>query len=142
MSTGRARRGKPAASSPVSAAESPIFDDLLVAAQRTRSEDLLSQEDLDRRRPLTEEERALADVYLAAFDRLEAEQDAEVTEAQAHVLNVILVAAHHLSCESTKPLAPWSIDSGLPEDEIRAAETALRELAITSQHPGIRPASG
>jgi hypothetical protein len=135
MSTGRARRGKPAASPLVSAAETPIFDDFLVAAQRTRPEDLLTVEDLDRRRPVTDEERAIADTYLAAFDRLETEQAAEVTDAQAHVLNVILVAAHHLFCESPKPLAAWSIYSGLPEEEIRAAETALREIGLTVQQP-------
>ena len=98
MPTGRARKGAPVA-------DTPVFDALLTEAQQPKAAELVSVEELDRRRPLTAKDHALADEYLAILDRLEEEQDAEVSDIQARLLNVVLVAAHYLRGEPAKTLA-------------------------------------
>ena len=73
--------------------------------------------------PISADEKALAEEYLAALDRLEAAQGAEVTDTQSRLVNVVLIAAHHLRGE--RSLAAWAEYSGIPEEEIRAVATAL-----------------
>jgi len=96
----------------------------------------ISMEELDRRRPLTDEDKAIADEYLAAFDRLEAEQDAEVTEEQARALNLVLIGARYL--RDGKILAEWAEYTGLPETEIRATAVALQAVGLKAARPAAR----
>jgi hypothetical protein len=90
-------------------------------------------EELDRRRPMTAQDKALADEYLSLFGRLEAQQKAEVTEAQARVLNLILVAAHAL--RNGRTVAEWADYAGLSEDETRAAVAALETVGVQRPQP-------
>jgi hypothetical protein len=108
--------------------KTPVFDALIAEAQQTRPEALISAEELDRRRPLTEVDKAIADEYLTAFDRLEEEQDAEVTENQARLLGVVLIAARCLRGERT--VVEWAEYSGFPAAEIRAAAVALAAVGV------------
>ena len=93
----------------------------------------ISMEELDRRRPLTDEDKAIADEYLSAFDRLEAEQDAEVTEEQARALNLVLIGARYL--RDGKALAEWAEYTGIPEAEIRATAVALQAVGLEAARP-------
>jgi hypothetical protein len=93
-------------------------------------------EQLDQRRPVSAEDRQLADEYLTVLGRLEAQQEAEVTEAQAHVLNLILVAARAL--RNGRTIAEWAEYAGLPEDEARAAVAALEMIGAEGPQPAAR----
>jgi hypothetical protein len=113
--------------------ETPIFDALVAECQRASSADLISMEELDRRRPLTSEDRALAEEFLSVLDRLEAEQGSEVTDVQSQLLNVILIASHYLRGEPARSLAEWSAYTGLPQAELRAVALALEEVGLDTQ---------
>jgi len=117
------------------------FQALLAEGRASGLQGSISPEGLDRRRPLTAEDRALADEYAGALDRLEAEQDAEVTAEQANLLNVVLIAAHYLRREPPKTLDEWEKYTGLREVEIRAAAMALKTVGLKTTQPpkaGIR----
>jgi len=127
MTTGRTRKGSlPRTRS----SETPIFDALLDEARQTAPRDMLSQEEMDLLNPLTDEDHRLAAEYLDAIDRLETEQDADVTDTQAHLINVVLIAAHCLRGEPPKTLAEWATYTGLPEGDIRAVATALQAVGL------------
>jgi hypothetical protein len=112
----------------------PVFRALLDEARGGKPEESIPAEELDRRRPLTDADKAIADEYLAAFDRLEEAQDAEVTGEQARVLNVVLIGARYLRGERT--LAGWAEYTGLAEEEIRAAAVVLEALGLKAAEPG------
>ena len=96
----------------------------------------ISLDELDRRRPLTDEDTAIADEYLAVLDRLEAEQDAEVIDDQARLYKAILIAARHL--RDGRTLAEWTGHTGIPEADIRAAAVALQAIGVETQRPTAR----
>lgn len=73
--------------------------------------------------PISAEEKVLAEEYLTALDRLEAAQRSAVTDAQSRLVNIVLIAAHHLRGERT--LSAWAEYSGIPEEEIGAVASAL-----------------
>lgn len=75
---------------------------------------------------LTQQERALADEYLSLLGRLEQAQGAEVTDSQAHLVNVVLVAAEYL--KNGRSLADWSAYAGIAESEIRAGALVLEAV--------------
>jgi hypothetical protein len=110
------------------ASPTPVFDALLAEARQARAADLVSSEEVGRRRPLSEEDRAIAAEYLAALDRLEGAQDAEVTPEQARLLGVVQLAARAL--RGGRSLAEWAAYSGYSEDELRAAAVALEALGF------------
>jgi hypothetical protein len=109
--------------------ESPAFQEIRARSLRSIAErGAASLEDLDKQRPLTAAEAAIADEYLDAFDRLEREQGTEVTGEQSRLLEVVLIAARFARGERT--LAEWVEYAGIPEPEIRAASVALRALGL------------
>lgn len=114
----------------------PAFRTLLERSRRSAAEQgTISLDELDRRRPPTEAAKAHAAAYLEALDRLEEEQDAEVTDDQGRVLHLVLTAAAYARGQGA--LAQLAEDSGCPEAEIRAAAAALQILGLDdarSQH--------
>lgn len=68
-----------------------------------------------------------APAYLDALERLSAEQDAEVTDEQGRLLELVLTAADYVEQRGT--LAQLAEDSGCSEADIRAVATALTILA-------------
>lgn len=112
----------------VAGTTTPLFDALIAEAQQTKAADLISPEELDQRRPLTEEDQVLAAEYLAVFDRIEAEQEAEVTASQAHLLGLIQIATRVVRGERT--LAEWADYSGFPEADLRAVAVALETAGL------------
>jgi hypothetical protein len=102
-----------------------VFQEIRARSLRSIAEHgTVSLEELDRQRPLTAEDAAVADEYLEALDRLEREQGAEVTGEQARLLELLLIAVRYARGERTP--AEWADYSGLPEAGIRAAAVAIR----------------
>jgi hypothetical protein len=54
----------------------PVFDAMIAEAKRTPPDELISSQELDRRRPLTPEEIASADAWLDQIEREGAEAPA------------------------------------------------------------------
>lgn len=116
---------------------SPVFRAMLDEAKVSVALGaIVPLEELERRRPLTDEDKAIADEYLAVFDRLAAEQDAEVTEEQARALNLVLIGARSL--REGGPLAEWAEYTGIPEAEIHAAAVALAAVGLKAARPTAR----
>ncbi len=107
----------------------PVFRAMLQEAKNTPPGDYIPLEELERRLgPVTAEDAAVVQDYIAALDRLEAEQGAEVTDTQAALLKTILVAARHVRGERT--LAAWVEYTGIPPEQLRAAAVALRAARL------------
>ena len=113
----------------------PTFRAMLDEARRTGPEDLISAEELAAELGITDEDRAIAREYLDTLDRLETEQDGEVTDSQARVLELVLMAARYLRGQGT--LAALAEDTGIPEDEIRAAAVGLTAVGLTTATTGV-----
>jgi hypothetical protein len=95
---------------------------------KTAPEALLSLEQLDRDLGLTAESRSAADAFLDALDRLEEEQDGEVSEAQVHVLRLVLTAARYVRNEA--PFNSLAAETGADVADLRAAAVALRTVGL------------
>jgi hypothetical protein len=107
----------------------PVFRAMLQEAKNTPPEDYIPLEELERRLgPMTEAEQAHAAAYLAALDRLEEEQGAEVTDDQGRLLRLVLIAAEHARGQT--PLAQLAEDSGCAAADIRAVAAALRVVGV------------
>lgn len=107
----------------------PVFRAMLQEAKNTPPGDYIPLEELERRLgPVPAEDAAVVQDYIAALDRLEAEQGAEVTDTQAALLKTILVAARHVRGERT--LAAWVEYTGIPPEQLRAAALALRAARL------------
>ncbi|HEV8636549.1 MAG TPA: hypothetical protein VG370_20205 [Chloroflexota bacterium] len=116
---------------------SPVFQALLAEAREATSEDLISPEELDRRLgPMTAAQKAHADAYLVALERLEREQGGDVTDVQGRLLELVLTAADHVREEATLP--QLAEDSGFPEEEIRAVAAGLRAAGLAVARGAVR----
>jgi len=107
-------------------AESPAFQALLEAGRASPATPL---EELDRRLgPLTDAEKSRAAAQLRAIERLEAEQDAEVSAEQDRLIELVLAAAEHARGHAS--LAQLAAESDLSEAAIRATAMALKMVGV------------
>jgi hypothetical protein len=92
-----------------------------------RASPAISLEELDRRLgPLTDVEKARAEVHLRILELLEADQGAEVTEEQDRAIELVVAAAAY--CRGEVPLAQLAAGSDFTEDVIRAAAVAMKAV--------------
>lgn len=112
----------------------PRFQTLLAEARASKAQGGISTEELERELGITEWDKALAREHRRAVERLEAEQGAEATEAQIRQIELELTAARYLRGDGT--LAALAAETGLPEDDIRAAAVGLTAVGLAGTAAG------
>lgn len=108
----------------------PRFQALLSEARASKAQGGYSTAELERELGITERDKAIAQTYRQAVERLEVEQGTEATEVQIRQIELELTAARYLRADGA--LATLAKETGLPEDEIRAAAVGLTAVGLAT----------